>query len=136
MIAVPIKLGPFLVAEGGRIASHDPDQPPAFSFLWRGRCFSVRLQAGSISFGVPVGRLPSTSAGGGRREAALALVRALARNLPAGWRLRLLPDHRIQVDTEQRMDLPTTVGALLTPVVGLLLRAAPLLDLMDENELA
>jgi hypothetical protein len=87
-------------------------------------------------FSVPVGRLPSTSVGGGRRDAAIALLRALARNLPAGWRLGLLPDHRIQIDTEHRMDLPTTIGALLTPVVGLLLSAAPLLDLMDENELA
>ncbi len=89
-----------------------------------------------MAFSVPVGRLPSTSVGGGKREAAMALLKALARNLPAGWRLRLLPDHRIQVDTEQHMDLPTTIGALLGPVVSLVLHAAPLLDLMDENGLA
>jgi hypothetical protein len=136
MIPTPLKLGPFLVDAGGRLGFHNPDQPPAFSFLWRSRCVSVRLRADSMMFSVPVGRLPSTSAGGGKREAAMALLRALAHNLPAGWRLRLLPDHRIQVDTEHRMDLPTTIAALLTPVVGLLLRAAPLLDLMDENGLA
>jgi hypothetical protein len=135
MIQSPLPLGPFLVDESGRLAFRRPDIEPGFSFLWRGRCFAVRLRAGALSCSVPIGRLPSTAAGGGKREAGMALLRVLIHHLPRGWRLRLLPDHRIQIDTEQPMALPTTIGTLLSPVVGLLLRAAPLLDLMDENEL-
>jgi hypothetical protein len=136
MVATPIPLGPFLVQENGHLELRKPDDEPGFTFLWRGRRFAVRIRRDRMSFSVPVGRLPSTSAGGGRREAAMALLRALGRNLPAGWRMRLLPDHRVQIDSDQHMGLPTTASALMAPVVGLVLRTAPLLDLMDECGLA
>jgi hypothetical protein len=132
MVATPIPLGPFLVQESGHLELRRPDDAPSFTFMWRTRRFSVRIRRDRMSFSVPIGRLPSTSAGGGRREAAMGLLRALGRNLPAGWRMRLLPDHRIQIDLEQYMALPTYATALMTPVVSLVLRTAPLLDFMDE----
>jgi hypothetical protein len=136
MVASPIPLGPFLVQENGHIELRTPEDGTSFSFAWRGRRFAVRIRRDRMSLSVPVGRLPSTSAGGGRREAAMGLLRALGRNLPPGWRVRLLPDHRVQIDSDQHMDLPTTASALITPVVRLLLRTAPLLDLIDECGLA
>jgi hypothetical protein len=132
MVTTHVQLGPFLVQESGQLALRQPGSEPGFTFTWRGRRFAVRIRQDSMSLSVPIGRLPSTSAGAGRRDAAMALLRALARNLPPDWRMRLLPDHRIQIDSERVMDLPATASALMAPVVGLLLRAAPVLDLMDE----
>jgi hypothetical protein len=136
MVMTQVQLGPFLVQENGQLALRQPGSEPGFTFMWRGRRFAVRIRQTGMSLSVPVGRLPSTSAGAGRREAATELLRALARHLPSGWGMRLLPDHRIQIDSDQVMDLPATIGGLLTPVVGLLLRVAPVLDLVDECGLA
>jgi hypothetical protein len=136
MIASPMPLGPFLVEDGGRLAFRSQETEPAFSFQWRNRWFQVRLAEKRLRFAVPVGRVPSTASGAGRREAGLALFRILPAALPQGWTLRLLPDHRVQLETEQPMAWPATVAALMTPVFALLMQAAPLLDLMDETGLA
>jgi hypothetical protein len=136
MIASPMPLGPFLVGDLGRLDVRRQDASPGFSFQWRDRRFLVRLAGQRLYFAVPAGRVPSTSAGGGRRAAGLELLRALPAALQPGWSLRLLPDHRIQLETEQPMDWPTTVGALMTPVIALVMDAAPVLDLLDEIGLA
>jgi hypothetical protein len=136
MIASPIPLGPFLVEDGGKLTFRQKDTAPAFSFQWRGRRFSVRLADQRILFSVPVGRIPSTSAGAAKREAGVALLRALPAALPEGWKMRLLPDHRVQLETEQATEWPATVAALLTPVIALVMVVAPVLDLMDEANLA
>jgi hypothetical protein len=136
MIASPIPLGPFLVEDGGKLTFRRRDTDPAFSFQWRGRRFAVRLVDQRLIFAVPVGRVPSTSLGAARREAGLALLKALPAALPPGWSLRLLPDHRVQLETDQAMAWPATVGALLAPVIELVMGAAPVLDLMDEAGLA
>jgi len=80
--------------------------------------------------------VPSTSAGAARRAAGLELLRALPAALHPGWTLRLLPDHRIQLETEQDMEWPTTIGALMAPVIALVMDAAPVMDLLDEGALA
>ncbi len=136
MIASPMPLGPFLVEDGGKLTFRRKDTAPAFSFQWRGRWFAVRMADQLLAFSVPVGRVPSTSAGVAKREAGLALLRALPGGLPEGWRMRLLPDHRVQLETEQAMEWPSTVAALLTPVIALVMAAAPILDLLDEAGLA
>lgn len=136
MIASPMPLGPFLVEDGGKLTFRRKDTAPAFSFQWRGRRFAVRLADQRLNFSVPVGRVPSTSGGAAKREAGLALLKALPAVLPEGWKMRLLPDHRVQLETEQTMEWPTTVAALLTPVIALVMGAAPVLDLLDEADLA
>lgn len=132
MLPEPLPLGPFLVEPEGRLSMRATQTEPGFSFVWRGRRCAVRLLGGRVGFAVPAARLPSTSAGPARREAGRFLLRSLARALPTGWRLRLLPDHRVQLETEQTMAWPATVTALIAPVVGLTLQAAPVLDLIDE----
>jgi hypothetical protein len=136
MIASPMPLGPFLVGDGGRLEVRRQDSQPGFSFQWRGRRFIVRLASQRLYFAVPAGRVPSTASGAGRRAQALALLRTLPQALQPGWSLRLLPDHRIQLEIEQHMDWPTTIGALMAPVIALVMDAAPLLDVMDEDGLA
>ena len=136
MIPAPMPLGPFLVEEGGRLTFRQPGSQPGFTFLWRNRCFAVRLLGEKLSCAVPVGRVPSSSAGGGRRDQAMELLRVLARNLPAGWRIALLPDHRVQLSATLAMDWPATAAALITPIYALLMRAAPVLDVIDEAGLS
>ncbi len=136
MMAAPMPLGPFLVEDGGRLTFRTKETQPSFSFQWRNRRFAVRLHDQRLHFAAPIGRIPSTSAGVGRRDGALALLAALRRALPQGWTMQLLPDHRLQLETEQIMEWPATVAALLTPIIALVLRAAPVLDLIEENRLA
>ncbi len=136
MISSPMPLGPFLVEEGGRLTFRIKDTQPGFSFQWRNRRFAVRLADRKLYFAAPVGRVPSTSAGATRRDGALALLACLRQSLPSGWVMRLLPDHRIQIETEQILEWPATVAALMTPIIALVLCAAPVLDLIDENGLA
>lgn len=135
MISVPTKLGPFLVDEAGRLSFLAEGSKPSFTFLWRNRCFRVQLLGGRLAFSVPAGRVPSSAGGQGKREAALAVLRELPRALPKPWSLRLLPDHRLQLSIEQEMPWPATAAALITPVISLLLRCAPMLDLLDESGL-
>jgi hypothetical protein len=136
MIASPLPLGPFLVEDGGRLVFRFPGAQPGFTFQWRQRRFAVRLRDMEMHMIVPIGRVPSTSAGLGRRDTALALFAQLVRALPQGWSVRLTADHRIQLETRESMAWPSTVAALISPIIALLLRAAPLLDLMDEHGLA
>jgi hypothetical protein len=135
MMLLPMPLGPFLVEGSGQLKFRTPDTAPEFSFLWRKRCFNVKLATDSLSFAVPIGRLPSTSKGQAQRDAAMAVLRALGRQLPVGWRIHLLADHRIQLDARQHLQWPATAAALLTPIVRLVLQIAPLLDLIDETGL-
>jgi len=135
MIASPLPLGPFLVEASGHLTFRYPGIGPAFTFLWRKRCFTIKLAANTLSCSVPIGRLPSSTKGQERREAAMPLLRALGRQLPKGWHIHLLADHRIQLDTEQFLHWPSTAPALLTPVVRMALKIAPVLDLLDETGL-
>jgi hypothetical protein len=128
-------LGPFIVEESGRLSFRAPDQTAAFSFAWRNRRFSARLLEGTVALTGALGKVPSSAAGPARREAALALLRALPRALPQGWALRLTADHRIQIKATEPMAWPANATDLMLPLVRFLLRLAPYLDLMDEAEL-
>ena len=132
MLASSVPLGPFLVDGAGRLAFRHSDTTRGFGFLWRANRCRVRLGGGTLSFTAVIGRLPSTAGGGGQREAALGVLRAVGKVLPAGWRLRLLADHRVQVEVEQALNWPTSMAALLTPVVRLVFCVAPLMELMRE----
>ena len=136
MIPTPMPLGPFLVTDGGRLSFRAPDTEARFTFTWHKRCFAIELQGGHLSCAVPVGRLPSTSTGAARRDAAMQLMRALGQHAPASWHLRLLPDHRVQLHTKQDLVWPMTAAALITPIFDLLMQVAPVLDVLDEAGLA
>ncbi len=120
------------MAVNGSLQLRDPAPEPVFSFIWRKTCFTVRLSGGSITLRAPAGRIPSTSDGPGRREQALAALRALPSCLPANLRLCLLPDHRVQLDMHCELAWPSSASALMAPIVGMLLQLAPVLDVMAE----
>jgi hypothetical protein len=129
-------LGPFLVEASGRLLFRNPEVTSGFSFAWRGRRFAAVLGEGRMGLSGVLGCVPSSAAGVERRAASFAAVRALPRCLPPGWRLLLLPDHRVQVQAEETMDWPANAAAVLQPVVRFLLALAPYLDLLEESGLA
>jgi hypothetical protein len=126
-------LGPFIVEESGRLSFRSPDHTAGFSFAWRNRRFSALLTEGTVSLTGALGKVPSSAEGPARREAALALLRALPRALPRGWALRLTADHRIQIKATEPMAWPAHATDLMQPLIRFLLRLAPYLDLMDEE---
>jgi len=135
VLAGGFPLGPFIVDDGGKLSFRTVEHGAGFSFSWRGRRFSALLKQGSVDLTGVVGRVPSSAGGAARREVAFAAARALPRLLPSGWALTLMPDHRLQIQAEERMAWPAYAADLIVPIVHFLLRIAPYLDLMDEAEL-
>ena len=138
----PLKLGPFTVDGDGRLSPSTPDRFPSFRVAWRGHVVRARLAAastvgGTLALQAELGRVPSTGrpdAPGTRpREAAFAVIRALPAALPPGWRLALLPDHRIVADAQVPLGMPTSAEDLLSEITLFVLRLDPYLDLLAEG---
>ncbi len=66
------------------------------------------------------------------RPGALAALASLPPAMPQGWRLRLLPDHRISLEAEEALDSPPTAVALVTRLVRFALALDPYLDRLEE----
>jgi hypothetical protein len=145
----PFRLGPFLVNRRGQMEPSTSDAFPVFHLAWRGHPMHVRLDAGgpagpgrgTLLLSGVVGQVPSTAghdlAGNRKRRiAAFALLDGLGGAAEAGWRLRLLPDHRVTVDSSRDIGLPASAVDLLTTITCSLLDLAPYLDLLAEAGLA
>lgn len=133
-LGTDFNLGPFHVARDGKISPRDPDNLNGFSVRWRGCSVHARMLVdGRIAFRANLGRVPST-AGGARavREPLFAVVRTLPTTLPRAWRLNLLPDHRIELASEEPLELPASAIDLITLITQFLLALGPYLDLMEE----
>jgi hypothetical protein len=141
-IDAPLKLGPFIVDADGRLTPSTPDKFPSFRVCWRGHTFQARLataepQGGTLALQAVLGRVPST----GRaeqpatlpRQAAFAAVRALPGTMLPGWKVGLLPDHRILAEAHKHLLLPISAENLVTELTLFLLRLAPYLDLLEEG---
>ena len=138
----PFKLGPFTVDATGRLAPLESGIPPVFLYRWHGRQMRARLaERASPADGlallteVGLGRVPSTAGtfDDTARARSFALVRWLAHVAPAGWRLRMAPDHRIWLEAETPIGMPITAAALLTWITCFALELGPYLDLLDET---
>lgn len=134
-MSAPMPLGPFLVAPDGTLDLRCAGSSN-FSFIWRKRRFFVRVSSPQLTMTTALGRIPSTAVSQAQRVAALRVLAPLRLCLPGGSALRLLPDHRIQLELQQPMEWPNSISQLLAPVVAVLLRAAPVLDFADESGLA
>ncbi len=129
-------LGSFSVDELGRISLRDGGAG-GFCFRWRGRAVALQVQgAGSgcrIRITAQAGRVPSSALAAERRPDALQLARLLGDALPAGWRMRLLADHRFEIEAEEDLPAPALGGELLVPATRFAIRLGPYLDLLDEH---
>lgn len=141
-------LGPFAVDRDGALAPRDVDLSPGFVFTWRDRTVHARLSGapagtpdtrdGALALELTLGRVPSSALveTASQRARSLALLRSLPPLLPAGWRMRLLADHRIHLRSDTPLTLPVTATALITQLTRFLLALSPYLDLLDEGGVA
>jgi hypothetical protein len=136
----PFTFGPFAIDELGRISPRPGYTDSGLGFRWRNRTvrasFASKVSGrGRITLTTALGRIPSTAAVHAdldSRTRSLAGLRALPRLLPPGWRLRLLPDHRLRLEAECETDVPASVTTLVTDLTCFLLSLSPYLDLLDE----
>jgi len=138
-IKSPFRLGPFIVDEDGLLSPGAPENFPSFSVCWHDRVLHVRRSPvdGSLGVQAVLGRIPSTAGPDqARRAEAFSTLRGLPPLLPAGWEISLFADHRVRIDLEAGLELPTTATALVTAVTLLLLELAPYLDVLDAAGIA
>lgn len=140
LFEIPFNLGPYLVDSMGRISPAAGKAPSGFTFRWRERSLHARLKAEGenhmiVALTARLGRVPSTATtpeDATVRPRTLAVVRALPRSLPEGWRVRLMPDHQFRLEVQTEMQMPTTATALVTELTSFVLRLDPYLDVLDE----
>src|SRR3954470_20922110 len=112
----PLILGPFAVARDGALRPREPGPPPALRFSWRGRRCEAAVSPDGVQLAAIAGRIPSTAEPGADRAAAFETVTTLPACLPPGWRLRLLPDHRIRLEAADRQAVPTATSVIAAMV--------------------
>jgi hypothetical protein len=135
----PFQLGPFSVDLEGRLVPVDPSKVLAFRFRWHNRAVHARLthadaKGGRLLLQVALARIRSTASTLDEtlRPRSFALLRWLARAVPQGWRVSLLADHRVWLETDRCIDVPITAVGLVTTLTGFALELAPILELLDQ----
>ena len=124
----PFDHGPFLVEPDGALV---PRRAPALRFAWRGRRCEARLAEGRVSLAASAGAVPYTAERPAARPGAFAAIGRLPADLPDGWRARLLPDHRLLLETEAELPGPATAITLVGALVGFALALDPYLDRLE-----
>jgi len=126
----PLILGPFAVARDGALLPREPLSPPALRFIWRGRRCEAAVAADGVRLAAIAGRIPSTAEPAADRATAFEAVATLPGALPPGWRLRLLPDHRIRLEASDSWTAPTAT-TVIAAMVRFVLALDPYLDRLD-----
>ncbi|MGX9964524.1 hypothetical protein ACVFYP_14435 [Roseomonas sp. F4] len=129
----PLPHGPFLIAHDGRLT---PVGRPALHFAWRGRGCEAVVSPGHISLTAQAGAVPYTAERPSARPGAFAALEAMPADLPEGWRLRLMPDHRVRLETDMELPGSTTATALVSAMVGFALALDPYLDRLESAGMA
>jgi hypothetical protein len=134
----PFHIGPFEVDRSGGISLKEQHEITSFVVSWRGCSVLAKLREGDegdahLRLEAALGRIPSTAGEQDTvRSRCFAILRALPGALPDGWQLRLLPDHRMRLETSQTVALPITVTDLVARLTCFLLALDPYLDLLQE----
>lgn len=145
----PFRLGPFIVNSQGRMEPNSRECFPTFHLVWRGCAVQAHLEhgeadladVGRLVFVAIAGRVSSTAGGNAasnaaRRDRTLAAVRGLGGAVGLDWRVRLLPDHRVAMQTGRQIAFPISAVDLLTQITCCLLDLAPYLDVLEEADVA
>lgn len=125
--------GPFLVGTDGSLT---PVRDASMRFAWRGRGCVVTLSDGQISLTAQAGAVPYTAEQRGARPGAFAALGAMPGDLPDGWRLRVLPDHRVRLEAAFDLQGDTSATALVSAMVSFALALDPYLDRLESAGLA
>lgn len=131
-----IPLGRFAVTSDGALAPREPHPAACLNFAWRGRACRAELGAEGVRLAVDAARIPSTADPGADRRRAFAALADLPGSLPAGWQARLLPDHRIRVETRAPIGAPANAIALVSAMVRFALDLDPWLDRLEADGMA
>lgn len=129
-----LPLGPFAVGPDGVLHLRHAEARPAMRFAWRGRGCEAELlpDRGALRLAAVAARIPSTAEPGADRARAFAALSGLPPpGLPGGggWRLRLLPDHRVRVEAQAALPGPAT--AMVAAMVRFALALDPYLDRLE-----
>ncbi|WP_149540782.1 hypothetical protein [Siccirubricoccus phaeus] len=124
----PLPLGPFAVHRDGTLDTREPDVRPAMRFHWRGRRCEAGFSPRGLQLSTIAARVPSTADRAVDRPRAFATLAEMRNALPEGWRLRLLPDHRIRIEAEAPFADPPTAVSLVSSMVRFALEIDPYLD--------
>ncbi len=125
--------GPFLVGTDGSLT---PVRDASMRFSWRGRGCVVTLSDGQISLTAQAGAVPYTAEHRRARPGAFAELDAMPGDLPEGWRLRLMPDHRVRLEAAFDLHGDTSATALVSAMVSFALALDPYLDRLESAGLA
>lgn len=120
--------GPFLVAKDGSLT---PQRQAAMRFEWRGRGCEAIVEDGCVSLTIQAGAVPFTAERAELRPGAFAALGALPPDLPEGWRLKLLPDHRVRLETAMPLGEEVTATILVRAMVAFALALDPYLDRLE-----
>jgi hypothetical protein len=126
-----LTLGPFAVDRDGTLQPREPGLRPAMRFAWRGRRCEVSLCGEEVQLTAFAARIPSTAEAGADRPLAFETMAALPGSLPPGWRARLLPDHRIMLESSAPLPEPPTATELVVAMVRFALALDPYLDRLE-----
>lgn len=125
--------GPFLVGHDGSLK---PVRDAALRFAWRGRGCEATLTDGQINLAAQAGAVPYTAERRAARPGAFAALGEMPGDLPQGWRLRLLPDHRVRLEAAIDLQGDTTAISLVSAMVGFALALDPYLDRLESAGMA
>ena len=126
-----LTLGPFAVDRDGTLQPREPGLRPAMRFAWRGRWCEASLSHESVQLAALAARIPSTAEAGADRSQAFEAIAALPDSLPPGWRARLLPDHRLLLESSAPLQEPPTATELVAAMVRFALALDPYLDRLE-----
>jgi hypothetical protein len=132
----PLTLGPFTVDRDGILQPREAGLRPSLRFAWRGRSCEAELAGSALHLASLAARVPSSAEPGADRATAFATLASLPRHLPAGWRLRLLPDHRVRLEQDAILDSPPTATRLLATMVRFAMALDPYLDQLEQSGIA
>jgi hypothetical protein len=125
-------LGPFSVRSDGVLTLRDPGQAPGFQFWWRRCRVMVVLADDQLTLRAAIGRVPSTVEAAQVRPLVFSTLRGLPATLPQNWQIRLMPDHKVTLDAQEKLPAPSTAALLITELTRFLLALEPYLDLLLE----
>ena len=124
-------LGSFAIDPSGTLTPRAPGLQPELRFAWRGRPCRAALTEDELHLAAIAGRIPSTADPMANRPGALAALAELPTAMPDGWRLSLLPDHRVCLETREALDGPPTAVTLVTRLVRFALALDPYLERLE-----
>jgi len=124
----PLPLGPFAVHLDGTLDTREPEARPAMRFAWRGRDCRAGFTPQGLRLSTIAARVPSTAQRAEDRPRAFETVAGMREELPKGWRLQLLADHSIRIETEAPFADPPTAISLVASMVRFALELDPYLD--------